>query len=105
MRVRVNSALSDLHATDGRYHVSCMTSFMSSRSVSYASKKSEESCSGVEDDVAFDTIVSTLSKDKSKIWNSFELFDLYQQYGGNEKKRSLIRKLNDHFEDDVAILA
>ena len=31
VRIRIEGALSDLHAADARYHVDCMTSFMSPR--------------------------------------------------------------------------
>lgn len=104
VRERVNSALSDLHAADGRYHVNCMTSFMSSRSVVYASRKEEGSVELLEHDAAFEAVINELSKDKSRIWNSVELLNLYLGYGGKEQRRSLVKKIGDHFGESIAIL-
>lgn len=81
-----------------------MTSFMSSSSVAYASKKIEESGQKLETDTAFDTIVNDLSKDTSRIWNVVKIFNFYRQYGGKEPRRSLIKKISDHFGESVAIL-
>lgn len=102
VRVRVEGALSDLHAADARYHVSCMSSFMSSRSVSAASNSSQ-----VKDvDQAFQDLLEEMEKDKSCLWNSAELYAQYQLYGGKELSRgSLLVRIQEHFLDDIAILS
>jgi hypothetical protein len=41
LRVCVEGAVSDLHAADARFHVSCMSSFMVPRSVSVAKNASQ----------------------------------------------------------------
>ena len=61
MRVRVEGAVSDLHAADARYHVNCMTSFMSPKSVSAAINNSQEEKKA---DGAFDSIIDETSKDR-----------------------------------------
>ena len=39
VRIRVEGAISDLHAADARYHVDCKASFLSSRNVTCAAEK------------------------------------------------------------------
>lgn len=103
VRVRVEGALSDLHAADARYHTSCMSSFMSPRSVSAASNSSQ-----IKEDVdqAFQDLLEEMEKDKSCLWNSAELYAQYQLYGGKElSRRSLLARIQEHFLDDIAILS
>ena len=42
VRVRVEGALSDLHAANARYHVNCITSFMSLKPISAVKNASKE---------------------------------------------------------------
>ena len=103
MRVRVEGAVSDLHAADARYHVNCMTSFMSPKSVSAAINNSQEE---EKADPAFDSVIDEMSKDRSRMWNSVELFHQYQQFGGKVLvQRSLVQKINGHFKEDVVVLS
>ena len=67
VRVRVEGALSDLHAADARYHVNCMASFMSPKSISAAKNASKED---ENTDHAFDEVIGEMLKDKSHLWNS-----------------------------------
>jgi len=70
VRLRVEGALSDLHAADARYHVNCMTCFMSPKSIS-AAKNSTNVDEPV--DLAFDQVMDEMKKDKSRLWNTSEL--------------------------------
>ena len=74
VRVRVEGALSDLHAADVRYHVNCMASFMSPKSISAAKNASKED---ENTDPAFDEVIGEILKDKSRLWNSVELYHQY----------------------------
>lgn len=103
VRLRVEGALSDLHAADARYHTSCMSSFMSPRSVS-AACKSQGKVNTVDN--AFQDVLDEMKKDKSCLWNSVELYAKYQLYGGKELcRRSLLAHIKQHFLDDIAILS
>ena len=57
------------------------------------------------DEVFFST-VSDIEADKSKIWNSVEVFELYLSHGGEEcSHRSLVPKLADYFGSDFLVLS
>ena len=103
--VRVLSALSDLHAADARYHKDCRDQFMPVRSVASAAKASgSQPSSDLED--AFLLTVSDIEAEKSKIWNSVKVFDLYVSHGGKEcSRRSLVPKLCDYFGSDFLVLS
>lgn len=103
VRIRVEGAVSDLHAADARYHVDCKVSFMSERSIRAAAShpKTQEDI-----DEAFNQLVSCMIEDKTKIWNSVELHEQYQVYDGDIlSKTQLLNKLFDHFDDDLLILS
>ena len=101
VKVCVEGAVSDLHAADAWYHVNCMTSFMSPKSVSAAINNSQEE---EKADPAFDSVIDEMSKDRSRLWNSVELFHQNQQFGGKVLvRRSLVQKINDHFKEDLAV--
>ena len=77
VRVYVEGAMSDLHAADGRYHVDCMSKFMNKRSVKYAHACSFYTTQD-ELDNGFCELIAVVSENLSHIWNSVELFQLYQ---------------------------
>lgn len=74
VRVRVEGALSNLHAADARYDVNFMASFMSPKSISAAKNASKED---ENTDHAFDEVIGEMLKDKSRLWNSVELYHQY----------------------------
>ena len=103
VRIRIKGALSDLHAADARYHVDCMTCFMSPRSISAAKNRARD----VEDDIdsAFDLVIDEMVKDRSRLWNSIELYHQYQLFGGKALlRRSFLKKIKDRLMDEIAIL-
>ena len=105
VRVRVEGALSDLHAVDARYHVNCMASFMSPKFISAAKNASKED---ENTDPAFDEVIGDheMLKDKSRLWNSVELYHQYQLFGRKAlPRRSLLVKIQHHFLDDIAVLS
>ena len=105
MRVHVEGAISDLHAADGRYHVDCMSKCMNKRSVKYADTCS--SCTTQDKlDNAFCEVTAVVSEDLSRIWNSVELFQLYQSKGGQMlTKRQVVDQLVDHFGAHILVLS
>ena len=103
MRFRVEAALSDLHAADARYHVDCMTSFMSANSIAAAQNASKVN---VNEDPAFDSVTEEMVKDKSRLWNSVQLYHLYQLLGGKIlSRRALLLQIKEHFSDEIAVLS
>lgn len=104
VRNRVEGALSDLHAADGRYHVDCMTSFMSARSINAAANTGLEAKKN--SDSALDYVINEMSKNNSQIWNSLQIWHLYEKYGGKDLvRKSLLQKIRDNFGDNIAVLS
>ena len=55
-------------------------------------------------DVAFETIVSEIGDDKTRIWNSVELYSFYIEHGGRKLTHSkLTEMLCDRFADDLIV--
>ena len=54
----------------------------------------------------FQSVVQMLNDDKSRIWNSVELFEHYTNFGGvKHSHRSLISHLQEAFGDDLLVLS
>lgn len=101
VRVRVEGAISDLHAADARYHVDCMTTFMSPKSINAAQNASKEVD---ETDLAFNQVIDEMMNDRSRLWNTIELFHKYQLFGGKTLlRRTFLMKIQDQL-DDVVVL-
>lgn len=104
VRSRVEGAISDLHAADSRNHVNFMTAFMSPRSISAA--KSSAVSPEESSDLVFEQVVSEMKIDKSRMWNTSELLEKYHLFRGSGwKRRSLLKKIKDHFLDEIAVLS
>ena len=57
-------------------------------------------------DNAFCEVTAVVSEDLSHIWNSIELFHLYQSKGGQMlTKRQVLDQLVDHFGDNILVLS
>lgn len=93
---RTNSALSDLHAAEARYHKDCMVKFFSNKPAANTDGLMER---------ALDELITEMKSDHSRIWNSRELHNLYQQLGGkNLSRRALIGYLEDALLPDILVL-
>ena len=105
VKCRLQIALSDLHAADARYHVDCRQRFVCFRSLpgqSVSDRSSEDS----GDDKPFESLVDMINVDRSKLWNSVELFSAYTNlYGNKLSKRFLILQLQEKFGSDLLILS
>ena len=103
VRIRINGALSDLHAADGQYHFDCYARFTSKKNIA-AVVQSESQLQ--KEDHPFDALVQHISENKSDMWNSIEVQDIYVSYGGNIlSRRNLIDQLVEHFGNDLLILS
>ena len=94
---RTNSALSDLHAADARYHKNCMSMFFSN---------SPTGCAREYADEAVDDLMCQMKSDQSRIWNSMDLYKLYKELGGTRlSRRSLINYLGELLHPDLLDLS
>ena len=101
VRIRVEGAVSDLHAADAQYHKDCMSTFRGPRNIRSASHKPAQ----VEDE-AFNRVISDLNEDRTRIWNSVELHEQYTAYNGESlTRRNLMAKLSEHFGPDILVLS
>ena len=104
VRLHVQGAVSDLHATDAMYHKICHTRFMAPKSIANASRKSSEQPLYVDD--AFIEVVTEMQSDQSRMWNTIDIHKLYLSYGGQSlHRRKLISKLSEHFGNDLLVLS
>lgn len=107
VRLRIQGAVSDLHAVEARYHRACMSRFLSNRNFAghtpAASSSASAECS---DDLAFSQVASVMAENKKRIWNSIELFHEYTNYGGCLLNRQcLISELESHFLGELLVLS
>jgi len=50
--------------------------------------------------------VSEIEADKSRIWNSVEMYNVYLSHGGEQhSRRTPLSKLSDHFGPDFLLLS
>ena len=98
----MSAVISDLHAADARYHVTCWSNFLSPRSRASATKNETK----VEHtDEAFQAVITEISKDMDAIRNSVDVYALYLEKGGNVlSQRAIVPKLVDHFGDSMLVL-
>ena len=53
----------------------------------------------------FDRVIDEMVKDRSRLWNSIELYHQYQLFGGKALlQRSFLKKIKDRLMDKIAIL-
>ena len=94
--VRVNSAVSDLHAADGQYHDD-RNIHTDSNTIRHFPQP---------DDSAFDASIEEIAVNKSNIWNSLEIKDIYASHGGIVlPRRKLIDMVVNHSGDDLIELS
>ena len=104
VRGRLQAAISDLHAVEARYHKHCMSLFFSKRNLTPCG--SSVSTTQVRIDEGLHHITSLMSDDKSRIWNSVDLFSEYQEHHGSlASRKQLIEKLRNHFGDELIVLS
>lgn len=101
VEIRIMGAVSDLHAADARYHDDCRKTFMSPRSITYASKEPPRAI-----DTAFEAVTSELRADQRRVWSSVEVHASYISFGGSMLSRGLlVNKIADLFGKDLLVLS
>lgn len=106
VRIRVEGAISDLHAVEARYHVDCYSRFVSNRLPKGESKTVNTKQVESSGDPGLLHIIALMKQDKLRIWNSVELFSEYQSHDGVLMSRDMaINKLQKHFGGDLIILS
>ena len=104
VRLRVQGAVSDLHAADAQYHLDCYNAFMSPKSIQASHNTSKTSTDVV--DTAFLQVVEEMERDKGHIWNSVELVDIYTSFDGDRlSRRHLVDCVAKYFEADLIMLS
>ena len=104
VRLRLQGAVSDLHAADGQYHKDCQVTFMSSRNINAATKCS--SSIPQYRDKAYEQLKHEMELNKTKIWNSVELHEMYTALEGIDlTRKQLIRYLKDSFGEELLVLS
>ena len=95
VRLRIQGAVSDLHAADAKYHRDCLQLF----------KKNATSQNEYDDD-AFLKVCDCMMAEKSRVWNAVELEELYRSHRGELlSRRLLVEKLSDELGPDLLILS
>ncbi len=124
--LRISGSVADLHAADAQYHSDCLQKFMSKRNIICARQTKSEHVNW--EDVAFYKVVDQLREDPSRVWNSIELQDTYNEYLGRlsdtptascqsslsdgssslprdrKERRRLINRLEEHFGKSIVQL-
>lgn len=78
VQLRIQGAVSDLHAADAQYHHNCYVSFTSTRNVTTATKSSSSlEMSKDHTSQALDYVISEMMNDTTKIWSSIEVYKIY----------------------------
>ena len=104
VRLRVDGAVSDLHAADGRYHYNCRTAFMAPMAAQFAASSSSGDKQHTDDiDDAFYKVVKVMSEDRTQSRNSLDTYELYKHFE-DLSRRALIADLSNHFGDELLVL-
>ena len=81
-----------------------MTTFMSPRSINAAVNAGLEAKKN--GDSALEYVIHEMSTNSSQISNSLEIWHQYEKHGGKDPvRKSLPKKIKDHFGDDIAVLS
>ena len=94
VRIRIQGAISDLHASNGRYHDKCKNNCMAPRSIASASRKDADEN---PNDTAFSNLTSRMVSNASHIWSSIELHNIYKYLGGSVSREYLINQVKEYF--------
>ena len=100
IRVHLEGAGADLHATDARYHITRYQTFTSERNIKATTRRSATS-NTLASEVAVEAAVSTVRVDTDRVWSFVELYTLYKEKEGVDCNRSrLVNSLKEIIGDD-----
>lgn len=95
-----------MHAADARCHKDCIAKFMSARNVQIAATVTSPGTQLCGADFAFNTLIDTIFYDRSRIWNSVELLQIYVFNGGNTLNlKQLLRNICNYFGEDLVVMS
>ena len=104
VRLRIQGAISDLHAVEARYHRDYLSRFTGNKNITQDNQ--EPSSTHPTNEQALQDVINAISEDKRRIWNSIELHKEYVNHMGSELSRSqLIEELCKHFAGDLLVLS
>ena len=98
----LGAGLSDLHAVDARYHRKCCKLF---HNITRSKSDSSSSRYKTADQQALIDTFAAVSEYREKVWTSIDVEALYSDNGGSEhSRRSLVKKVSEHFGDEMIAL-
>jgi hypothetical protein len=104
VQIRIQGAVSDLHAADARYHVDCRLAFMSPCSVERSTNQQNPEITKC--DAALEHVISTMDSNRSYVWTSVEVHNHYLDKGGNQHSRSsIVKEVSEYFGKDLLLLS
>ena len=101
VKFRVESAVSDLHASDARYHQECKTNFLHSSYLDRLAKTFENDI-----DIALPCVIRFMKANEKEMRNTVEVHNIYYENEGYKlNRRNLTNALKNHFGDAFVILS
>ncbi len=100
VEVRLQGAISDLHAAEPRYYDSCQRNF-----ILFKIKEANTYASTSDIDLAFDKLVEDITRNKSNIWTSSEVHENNLLHGGKGCHKAVFAKLQKHFDDKLVVFS
>ena len=98
---RVESAISDLHASDARYHQDCKRNFF--RTIYLDCLRTTTK---TNDDQALQDVIRMMNQNEDASWNSIEIENIYHEFGGFKLTRSsLVKSLSVYFGEKLLVLS
>ena len=92
----------DLHAAGARYHRDCMSKFFAFRNMQPIQTHSDTS----DIDPGIEAVISLMLENKSNLWNTAELYDVYMKHSPRPLTRPyVIDTLKNKFGDDIIVLS
>ena len=106
IHIRLQGAVSDLHAAEAQYHDDCRLKFMNPKAVTAAATVKMKSEEQADADVAFTAVINDMLENEAYIWSSVEIYSIYELTGGCILSRiSLLQKLTEYFHPELLVLS
>ena len=103
VQLRLEGAVSDLHAAEARYHEDCRIKFMAPGSVKNEMKK--QMTRDEHKDLALENVIHAMSSDEERPWTSSEAYRYYKGENGEILSRStLVNALSKYFGSRLLVL-
>lgn len=109
VRIRVQSAVSDLHAADAQYHDDCQKRFMSRRNIDFIKRKKIDKSNTI-DEPNFNNVIDFMNDNSRRMFSSVELYEVFVSTRNETlspsslSRRQLITKILEHYQDEILVL-